>query len=359
MFKVLYAVMHETLWNPKATGTEAPAGHRVNEEIEESAGSITGDRMFCKLGLSLVASISEKRRPGIGSETGAREASQIEPASKEDPDTNSPEGSDECWVYDRSLDSTSGNGNNRESIWHFLPSQPSLEISNRDGMELSETGKTGQGTRREDNCVLEKIFVAAYKKTPKSLDPTWCSSMKVDSSWFPMLSGHGHPEERLPSFVVWDSGKKSLQSRPSASLQTGNELHCMPGSISDRTSSLLRWPNSSTTCSATCAVTWYCSGTVAHHIKASRLENLYASIPVCTRIDFLDMLRSSIRTNSSGIRLNALCPTAFQKTCVILNNSCMLHFRECVNHRIYSGLVSMLPIYHGRISTFHYLCVSQ
>ena len=315
--------------------------------------------MFCKLGLSLVEIVSEKRCPGLGSETGARKAAQIKPASKEDVDTDSPERSNECRLYDRSLDSTPGNGNDRKTIWHFLPSQPPVEISNGDGMELSETGETKSRTRREGDWPLEEIFVAAYKKTPESLEPTWYSLMRADFFWFPMLSGRGHHGERPRSFGVRDSGKRSRPSRPSASLRTENESPCMPGSISNRTLSLLKWPNFSVTCSATCAVTWYCSGTVALHIKVSRLENLYASIPVCTRIDFPDMLQSLTRTNSSGILLNVLCLTVFQKICVILNNFYMLHSRECGNHRIYSGLVSTLPICHGTISAFHYLCVNQ
>jgi len=101
------------------------------------------------------------------------------------------------------------------------------------------------------------------------------------------------------------------------------------------------------------------SGTAVPRIKGHLSGSLSISIPGCTVIGSPDMRQNSIRTNSSGIRLNALCPTVFPETCVILNNFCILRFRDCGNPRIYSGLASMLQIYHGVNNSFHYLCVNQ
>lgn len=358
-FKILYTIGHETLRKPKATGKATPACHRVAEENEKSAGSVPENRLLCKFGISLVERVSEERLKSIRFETSAWEATQIESSSTADVDTVSPERSDELRIYDRPLDSAPCDRSDRRPFWHFLSSQSSVEIPNGAGLELPETGETSTGTGREGDCILEKHHVAVYKKKPKNLELIWCSSMKVDFSWFLTLSEHGHQEERLQSCAVRIDGKKSRPSRLSVSPQNGNASRFMLGFILTRTSNLPKLHGFSAICSNTSVVTWYCSGTAAPRIKEPRSVNLSVSIPVCTVIVSQDMLQNSIQTNSSGIRLNALCPIVFQETWDILNNFCILHSRECGNHKIYFGHVFMLQSYHGANNSFHYLCVNQ
>ena len=182
IFKILYTVGYETLWKPKATGEAAPARHRVAEKNEKSAGSVPENRMLCKFCFSLVERISEERFQSFGSETGVWEATKIKPATKTEADTVSPGRSDELRIYDRPLDSVPGDGNDRRPFWYFLSSESPVEVPAGDRMELSETGEESTGTGREGNRALEKDHVAVYKKKPKNLEPTWCSSMKADFS---------------------------------------------------------------------------------------------------------------------------------------------------------------------------------
>lgn len=120
MLKILYTVAHETFWKPKATGEATPAGHPVNEEKEKSAGSVPEIRMLREFSFPLVERISEERLQCLEAETGVWEATQIKPTAETDIDTDVIERGDELWVYDRPLDSTQGDGSNRNSFWHLL-----------------------------------------------------------------------------------------------------------------------------------------------------------------------------------------------------------------------------------------------
>lgn len=347
MLKILYTTKHETFWKPEATGEAAPAGHPVTEEKEKSAGSVTEIRMLGEFSFSLVERISEERLQCLETETGVREAAQIEPAAKTGIDPNIAERCDELRIYDRSLDSTQGNGSNRRSLWHFLSSKPPMAISRGTGLELPETGKKNSGKRRAGDCVLEKNHMAEYKKKPKRSEPTWCSSTRVGSCSFLTLSEHGRPGERLLSSAVQEDGKRSPLSLLSASLRNEKESQFMPVFTRTETSNLLKLPDFSIICSNICAAQWYCSGTAERRTKDPLSMRLSANIPVCIVTDSPDIPQNSTLMNLSGVRSNVPCPTVSPETCVILNNSCILRYRECGNPRKCSGLVSMLLICHG------------
>lgn len=214
-------------------------------------------------------------------------------------------------------------------------------------MELSEAGEKSTGTGRTGNCVLEKHHVAEYKKKPENSELTWYFWTKVGSCSFLTYSEHGHRGERLLSCVVQIDGRRFRLSLPSVSPQIENESLFMLVFTRTRTSNLQRSLSFSATCSSICVALWCCSGIVVPHIKGPLSENLSASIPGCLVTAFPDMLQSSTRMNLSGILLNVHCPIVFQETCLILNSSCILHYRECGNPRKYSGLVYMLLICRG------------
>ena len=347
IFKILYTIGYETLWKPKAIGEAPPARHRIAKKEKKSAGSVPEDRMFCKFCFPLVGRISEEGSKSPKTETGAWEATEIEPASKADFDTDSSGRSDELRIFNRPLDSAPGDRSDRRPFWNFISSEPSVEILAGAGVELSEARETGTGTERSSNPTLEALQMAPYKKTPKGLVPIWYFLTKAGSSWFLMLSEHGRPLEKHLYCNVLTIGRRYRPFRLSVFLQNENVSLFMPGFIPIRTLNPPKLPSFSVTCSSTSVAMWYYSGTAVVHTKESWSENLSISIPVCIVTGSLDTLQNSTQMNSSGICLNVNCPTAFPETCGTLNNFCILHSRECSNLRNYCGLVFIYQIYHG------------
>jgi len=339
--------MHETKWKPETAGKATSASHPAAEKEEESAGSIPEIGMFREFSLPLVERISEERLQSLETETGVRETAQIKPTAETGIDTDTTERGDELRIYDRPLDSTPGDGGNRETLWHILSYEPPMAIPDRTWLELSEAGKEGDRAGRSGDCVLEKHHVAEYKKKPENSKPIWCSSTKVDSCSFLTCSEHGHRGERLLSCGVPTNGIRFRLSRLSVSPRTENESLFMPVFTPTKTSNRLRLLNFSSTCSNNCVVPWYCSGTAVPRIKEPQSENLSASIHGCLVTASLAMPRNSIPMNSSGIPLSMPCPIVLQETCAILKSSYIPHYRECGNLRKCSGLASMLLSCHG------------
>lgn len=228
--------MHETIRNPKAARKAAPTRCRAAEKRLYLVGSSKETRLFTGLGVSLATDVPARRRGSHETKAGTRSSAKAEGRPETGLNTNFAEGGSFAGVPHRSMDHEARRRSDRETVWRGVPPQSSLAVSNRLGLELPETRKASQRTRRSGHTALETLQMAAYKKTPIGMVPIWSFLTRAVSSWFPISGVHGRRGDKLLVSLWQETGRRYRPYPPSVYLPKENALPCISGSILIRTS---------------------------------------------------------------------------------------------------------------------------
>src|SRR5580765_189969 len=137
----------------------------------EVVGGSQEDRLFSEFRVPMAPGVREEGRSRALVQTGSRKAPEAFRPPEANVDPDSFKGGHKLWAHHRSLDSEAGGGSDRAEAWGPLPSASCVAGLDRSGLELPETREAGAGARRGGHRPSETISLAAYKKTPKSLEP--------------------------------------------------------------------------------------------------------------------------------------------------------------------------------------------
>lgn len=347
IFEFMYHRVHETIWKPKAVRTAAPARHFTAEKHQKSAGSSQEDRLFGELGISLVAGLSERRGQRPFPKAGTWQTSKaLQKAEGETCETPF-KGSHSFRLLNRSLDNQASTRVNLEAISHPLPSQPHLETANFSGLELSETREKGSGEERGDNCTLEEVSLASYKKRPKGLVPISSSSMNPGFCLSPISKELGHQRVRPLSLNIAFSMIESPLSLLSLSPLKGNASP-YTSSFIGLISTQIWCFNLSATYHGTFGEISSCSGMATLLIKAEGSRLSWLNTPAFIQNAFQGMPQSLTQMSLSGQTLKGILPMPHPK----MSKSCLdlltIQLKGSKVLKTFYGLASMHRICHGR-----------
>lgn len=325
--------MHETIRNPKATRKAAPTRHRAAEKRLYFVGSGKEARLFTRLGVSLAADVSERRRRSHETKAGARASAKIDAWSKTDIDTDFAERASFAWVPYRPVDPKAYCRGDRETVWYRVSSQSPLAFSDRLGLELSKARKASQRTRRRSHTALETLQMAAYKKTPIGLAPIWYFLTRAASSWFPISGVPGRHWDKPLIFPWRGTGRRYRRYPPSASLQKESAPLSIYDSILVKT---LKRRKSNGFCTTFCVILedllFFC-GIRAWFIEPPSLRGGLKSIAGLTRVSSPAMRLNLIPLNLYGRSLKGLPRTLSQRIWIILK---MPFYHLCAGFAILS-----------------------
>ncbi len=319
--------MHETIRNPKATRKAAPTRCRAAEKRLYLVGSSKETRLFARLGVSLATDVPARRRGSHETKAGTRSAAKTEGRPETGLNTNFAEGGSFAGVPHRSMDPTAHRRSNRKTVWCGIPPQPSLALSDCSGLELPETRKASQGTRRSGHTALETLQMAAYKKTPIGLVPIWSFLTRAASSWFPISGVPGHRWDRLLVSLWQETGRKCRPYPPSVYPPKENVLPCISGSILIRTSGRRKSNGFCTISRVILKDLLFSCGIRAWFIGLAWLNDVSNVIKESTLISFPGMRLNSTLLNLYGRSLKGLLRTPFPRIWIILRKSL---FRHCI-----------------------------
>ena len=354
-----YTMGHETPRNPATTGEATPTGDPVVESRERSVGSGTCLKRLQEFGLPVVRGLQKERTHRASPQPDPGPSTQVVPDPEATAGPASFGGPPGCWPSDRSVDLEADRSVDREAVSHSVPPQPCLAVTSRHGVELPETGAPSSTTRRSGDCALEAIPLAAYKKTPKGLEPLWSSSMNRASCSSPTWPAPGPRKEKHRLFTIGTNRIGSRQSVPWRCLPNGDDWRFI-FSFAPAISRGWMSEHSSNTCSGIFGGRWCCSGIgePSTGVKKSNtgVLNTRDSIWNVSR----PMRRNSTRRSISGARRIARWPTVHRWTWSSLTEGSKARCGESGDRNNSFGPVSTLHIYHGsdRVS-FLYLCETQ
>ena len=135
--------LHETTWNPRATRTASPTGHRDASEWHVPVGNRPKTQVLSQLRPFVAGDASEERRNGVKIQTGPRSALTSERKTEESPGPSSDQGAALTRLFHGSLDDSPGGGRDPETVWNRLSSQSPLAATPGGGLELPEAGDEG------------------------------------------------------------------------------------------------------------------------------------------------------------------------------------------------------------------------
>jgi hypothetical protein len=172
-------MVHETSRNRQSAGKAAPTSNPAVKYGQEPVGSSTFCKLFCKFRTPMVSNIPVRRTGGFttSAHSWASTKAYRDAAGQACRDVD--ERSSFCRLPDGPVDITACSRSDRPSIRHSVSSFPRLEASGKYGMELPETGTARPSTGRRENCPLEAVPMAAYKKTLRNSGHIWPFLMKV------------------------------------------------------------------------------------------------------------------------------------------------------------------------------------
>jgi hypothetical protein len=151
--------------------------------------------------------------------------------------------------------------------------------------------------------------MAPDKKTPPDVAPISSSSMKAASSSFRTFAGPGHPAARPRVCATATVATASRSAAGWWSRPDGGAWRSISG-VAPAISPASTSARSCTTCSATCAVPWSCSGIAAPSTDAGRCGRSSSAIRVCTSMTFPRTRRSSTPRSMCGPRRIRRSPMA-------------------------------------------------
>lgn len=339
--------MHETTWKSKTTRKTPPTRHRVVKKRFNCVGCRPEDRLFSQLGNSLEGSSSSLWIKVSGIQEGSWTSLKTDLPTTTILDSDSGKRTSVLWIFNRPLDNQKGSRGDKRTLRYSIPSQSHVEVFNESWVELSETGNKSPGKRRSQNCSLETLCLATYKKTPQGLAPIWLSLMNPGFCWFLQSAGHGHPKEKplyLKLLVVGTRFRPFLQL---VSPPKENDWLSMQDFILIKTSLLCRWKNFwRIFCDISMGRSFF-FGIEAERIVPKILCSFVNATGDFNLISFQAMRQNLIQTNLFGICLKELWPTVFQKISDILKSSFVSLCRDSDLRKNFFGHVFMLRSCHG------------
>ncbi len=187
-----YNMGHETPWIPRGTG-EAPS--RRHFVVERRQGQSFGHSAFGggikKLSLPMVSTVPRRRIGGPSLEGHSRTSSEAVSNREREVSGTAFGGSSGRRISDRSVDIEADRSNHSETLSYPVSPQSCVAVASGHGMELSETRASGVTKGRQRDRTLEGSPVAAYKKTPKDLGPSWSFLMSLASYSFQTFAAPG------------------------------------------------------------------------------------------------------------------------------------------------------------------------
>jgi len=151
--------------------------------------------------------------------------------------------------------------------------------------------------------------MAPDKKTPHDVAPISSSSMKAASSSFPTFAGPGHRAAR-PRVCATATAATASRSAAGWWSRPGGGAWRSISAVAPAISPASTSARSCTTCSATCAVPWSCSGTAAASTGAWRFGRSSSATRACASMTFPRTRRSSTPRSMCGPRLIRRSPMA-------------------------------------------------
>ena len=343
--------MHETIRNPKAARKAAPTRHRAAERRLYLVGCSKEDRLLSKFGVSLATDVPARRRGSHETKAGTRSSAKTEGWPETGINTTFAEGGSFAGVPHRSMDPKARRRSDRETVWRGVPPQSSLALSDCSGLELPETRKASQRTRRSGHTALETLQMAAYKKTPIGLVPIWSFLTRAVSSWFPISGVPGRRGDRLLVSLWQETGRRCRPYPPSVYLPKENALPCTFVSIPIKISKRRKLNDFCTISHVILKDLLFSCGIRAWFIGLAWLNGVSNVIKESRPISFPGMRLNLTLLNLYGRSLKELPRTPFPRIWFILKKS---FFRPCtgfVTPNVSYGHVYGHQICHGdRIS---------
>jgi len=338
-FILCYNSHHETLGKSDAIGEATPTSDPVVREGHELVGGGSTGRILRKLCFSMAAGISKGR--GGGPKSQSLSGSSCQALKKREETISKPfaERPFSLWLRHRSLDHETGGRANSQVFWNSLSSQSPLATSDGVGMELSEARAPGSRKERRGDRTLEEETMAANKKKPSNLEPTWPFSMRVGFCSFPMFVEHGHREDRLPSCIIF-TGETEFRPSPVLPSRPRGDTWGFTSDSKGRILRLLTWESSCTTSCSTSVLMLFSYGITLSSTGESRSETSSIAIQDSMWNGSLDMPLSSIRWNLYGPRRSGDWPIVPQKEQRNLSECCAAQPDASNILNVSSGLVS-------------------
>lgn len=339
--------MHETTWNPRsARGAASPRPETPSfrNALSAGRGQDQGITEFCR---PMGAGLSGFRRSRSKTEAGLRSSrffvSRPKAESFKTAASRPPEGR----ILHGRVDPGPCTPEGRRAFRRTICLDQCLENTGRLRLVLPETGEACPGTGRESHRSMDALSVAAYKKKPKDLVPTWSFLTKAASFFCRTWSGPGLPKVKLPNCVVPVGEERFRLSPPSVFPPEGAGWRFMRGFTVARISNPRRSRGFSSICSSIFEGLSCFFGIPERRTKAGRLKMCSQSIRGFRSAISPDMPRSSTRRNMSGATSSMRWPTAPRRICGILSGLCIRRFRDCANPKSSSGDVFMVPVCPG------------
>jgi len=350
-----YNMGHETPWIPRGTGKAPPARDRVAERRQDDSvcrsafgGSIE------KLCFPMVPRVPRGRVQGPSFKGDSRTSSEAVSKGEKEISGTTFVRSAGCRVSNRPLDLETDCPNHPQTLWHPLSPQSCVAGASRDGMELPETGAAGLTKERERDCALEGLSVAPYKKKPKDLGPIWSSLMSRASCSFQTSVALGLRKGKPRSFITSTNRTGFPPSVLCRCLQSGNAWLFISGlgrGILTVWMSVLSLKN----CSNISGAPWSCCGIGGPSIDVKKSSSSFLNILGFIWNTFRPMLLNLTPQNMSGIRQIVPFPIVHQKAWPISKQCYETRYDDSGNPKDFFGLASLLRIFRGPDSSFHYL----
>lgn len=211
-------------------------------------------------------------------------------------------------IFDRSVDAGTYRTVNPSAVWYCVSPQSCMAYSALLRLELPKAGAQSTSAKGGRDREVEAVPLAAYKKTLKSLVPTWCLKMRAGSCSLLMSAEPGRPKEKPLMYTTGLSKTKYLLSgrfpfRPF--IKRCGSLFASEAEISPVAMLSSFFLIYSTTYRAIFSF----FGMEAPSIRANLLQRSFISTPAFTRKDSRLMPRNLIRWNTSGARQMLPCLT--------------------------------------------------
>lgn len=332
---------HETTWIPEVVGAATTLRGCVTGRRHERKGGGPPLTRRLAFGVPMEGTLAEGWQGILERQTRSGEAAKARGRRVSSAPGDLVGRSARLRILHRFLDPEAHRESNSQRIRREIQHHPCMARLASFWMVLSGPGATRHAKRRRGHCSLEAVQVAAYKKKPDDLGPTWFSSMRAAFS----LSRRGAEPGGLKATDRWSGTITGMiaslpwppfRSRPFGSAWVSTFV--FSGRISRRRTSL-------NSCGGFCNI-WKalssCSGIREASIKVPTFARSVTTIPAFILSLSPNTLPNSILRNKSGRIGKAEPPTASIGTRRTFKGVCIPMRAGCVAPKVASAPLSWL-----------------
>lgn len=204
-------IIHETnRYTKTARATQNPCD-KDSARWSRYSRNCSNGRGIPKLCRSLEGYVQKRRTKSVGKQAASFEALQAIQQTAVKTSKTSLKRPKSKRLQNRLMDTAKDRTDNKKAFWPILSTFRGLVCSLSDGLELPETRKESQRTRRASHCQLAKEGLASYKKklVEAAELPYWLMKAALCCN---LLSGeHGHLRDKRPFNIA---GIEEIASRP-------------------------------------------------------------------------------------------------------------------------------------------------